>query len=200
MMLFSLILSSFGDAVFFNGFFNYSLYCYFNILFSFFIEFNLFFFILFNILCIPNHNKNVKSFFYFFIGFLSFLMMTGCLFCWLNINFFLINFSLQNNYFIFISKIICLFLLINILYILKNKLLYTIYNFFFKEFFCILSFLLIFICILLSSVDFFIMFLSLEGISFVLYTLGTILHKSYINLEAIIKYFLINNIASSLLL
>lgn len=200
MILFSLIPSSFGDAIFYNGFFNYSLYCYFNIFFSFFIEFNLFFFILFNILCMPNNNKNVKNFFYFFIAFLSFLMITSCIFCFLNIHFFLINFSLQNNYFIFLSKIICLFLLINILYILKNKLLYTIYNFFFKEFFCILSFLVLFICILLSSVDFFIMFLSLEGISFILYTLGTILHKSYINLEAIIKYFLINNIASSLLL
>lgn len=189
-----------GDLFFLHIFFNYSLYCFFNIFFSFFIEFNLFFFLLFNIIFIQNTNNKIKYFFYFFLSFLSFLIICSYFFYLLNINIFLLNFSLQNNYFTFLSKVICLCLLLFIFYIIKNKLLNQNYNFFFKELVCVFCFLLLFICILISSIDFFIFFISLEGISFVLYTLGTILNLSYINLEAIIKYFLINNIASSLLL
>ena len=64
----------------------------------------------------------------------------------------------------------------------------------------IFTFLLLFIFLLLSSYDLFIIYLSIEGISLILYTLGSLFHNSLINLEAIIKYFIINNIASSLLL
>jgi NADH:ubiquinone oxidoreductase subunit 2 (subunit N) len=60
----------------------------------------------------------------------------------------------------------------------------------------IFSFLILFFCILLSASDFFIVYLALEGISFVLYTLSSICSESYINIEAIIKYFVINNLAS----
>lgn len=200
MVLFNYINYFGGDVILYNIFFNYSLYCYFNIFFSFFIEFSLLLFIVFNILFIENTNKNKKIFFYFFLAFLFFLIICTCFFYLFNFNIFIVNVSLQNNYFTILSKISCIVLMTNILYILKNKLLYVSYNFFFKDLLCILCFLLLFLCILLSSIDFFIIFLSLEGISFVIYTLGTILNQSYINMEAIIKYFLINNIGSSLLL
>lgn len=183
-----------------NTFFNYSLYCYFSSFFSFFIELSLLFFIIFNILFIDVNLKKNKNSFFFFLSFLIILLLYAFFILFFNFNIYILSFSLQNNYYIFFSKTFCLCLLIIILYVIKNKLLENIYSLNLKDFFCIICFLLIFLCILLSSVDFFIMFLSLEGISFILYTLGTILKTSYINLEAILKYFLINNIASSLLL
>jgi NADH:ubiquinone oxidoreductase subunit 2 (subunit N) len=64
----------------------------------------------------------------------------------------------------------------------------------------ILSFLMLFIFILLSSYDFFVIYLCIEGISLVIYTLGSLMNQSLINLESVIKYFLVNNMASSLLL
>lgn len=64
----------------------------------------------------------------------------------------------------------------------------------------ILSFLMLFIFILLSSYDFFVIYLCIEGISLIIYTLGSLMNQSLINLESVIKYFLVNNMASSLLL
>lgn len=194
------IWSSIGDVLFFNTFFNYSLYCFISIFLSFFIEVSLFIYIIFYILCFKNNNKNSKTIFYLFIIFLILIILFNSVLIFLNKHVFLINLSLQNNFYTLNSKIMSLFLFINIIYILKNKILYNIYNIFLKDILCILCFLLFFICILYSSIDFFIIFISLEGISFVLYTLGSILSKSFINMEAILKYFLINNIASSLLL
>jgi NADH:ubiquinone oxidoreductase subunit 2 (subunit N) len=65
---------------------------------------------------------------------------------------------------------------------------------------CVFTFLLLFICILLSTFDFFVMYLTIEGISLIIYSLGSLMNSSLINLEAILKYFIINNMASSLLL
>jgi NADH-quinone oxidoreductase subunit N len=87
-----------------------------------------------------------------------------------------------------------------ILFISKTKLLEQPLHSSLNELPSILSFLILFICILLSTFDFFIMYLTIEGISLILYTLGSLMNQSLINLEAIIKYFLINNMASSFLL
>jgi len=95
---------------------------------------------------------------------------------------------------------IVILLLLFILFISKNKLLIHPKIISLNELPSILSFLILFICILFSSYDFFVIYLSIEGISLIVYTLGSIMSESLINLEAILKYFLINNMASSLLL
>lgn len=112
----------------------------------------------------------------------------------------LIFLHIINNKFIIYCKIIVILLLLFIIIISKNKLLVTPKIISLNELPTILSFLILFICILFSSYDFFIIYLSIEAISLVVYTLGSLMNESLINLEAILKYFLINNIASSLLL
>lgn len=82
----------------------------------------------------------------------------------------------------------------------KNKLFITVNNISLNEIPCIFTFLILFICILFSAFDFFVIYLCIEGISLIIYTLGSVMNESLINLEAIIKYFIINNIASSFLL
>jgi len=111
-----------------------------------------------------------------------------------------ILFHFISNKFVIFSKMIVLILLIAILFISKNKLLINPKMISLNELPSILSFLLLFICILFSSYDFFIIYLCIEGISLIVYTLGSIMNESLINLEAILKYFLINNMASSILL
>lgn len=87
-----------------------------------------------------------------------------------------------------------------ILIISYNKFLYLPNKTSVNEIPIILSFLLLFIFFLISSYDFFIIYLCIEGISLIIYSLGSLMNQSLINIEAIVKYFLINNIASSLFL
>jgi len=62
------------------------------------------------------------------------------------------------------------------------------------------SFIYLFFCVLFSANDLIVLYLSLEGISLVLYALGSVINESLLNIEAIVKYFIINSFASSLLL
>jgi NADH:ubiquinone oxidoreductase subunit 2 (subunit N) len=97
------------------------------------------------------------------------------------------------KFFVFLITII-------ILFINKNKFFVSPSTIALKEIPCLFSFLLLFICILFSAFDFFVIYLVIEAISLIVYTLGSLMNESLINLEAVIKYFIINNIASSLLL
>ena len=189
-----------GDWFFFIHFFNYSNYCYFDFIITFFIEFLLIFYIIYNFLCFKEKRSNFKIFFFQYIFFLFFILILILLNLYFLPSSSLIFFHIINNKFIIYSKIIVIVLLILILIISKNKLLLTPKNISLNELPCVLTFLILFICILFSSYDFFIIYLSIEGISLIIYTLGSLMNESLINLEAILKYFLINNIASSLLL
>jgi len=53
---------------------------------------------------------------------------------------------------------------------------------------------------LLSGSNLFIIYMAIEGVSMVIYTLGAVLHVSFLNLEAVLKYFILNNFASSVLI
>jgi NADH-quinone oxidoreductase subunit N len=64
----------------------------------------------------------------------------------------------------------------------------------------LLVLLVLFIFILLSSYDFVVAYLALEGISLILYILGGFLKENLISLESIIKYFLLNSLSSSIML
>jgi len=87
------------------------------------------------------------------------------------------------------------------LYISRSKL-YVKYitSDFFIDFLICFSFLFIFLSILISASDFIIIYLAIEGVSMVLYALGSLLNAGLLNIEAVIKYFIINNLASSLFL
>ena len=191
---------SYGDFFLYNIFFNYTTFCPFTFLFSFLIEFFLFINIVHNLVFYKELRNNFKLFFYKYIFFLCFL--TFILF----FNFMVLNYSfllgthLLNNRYTLACKLISVILVLLILLISKKKILIRPRNVKLNEIPTIFSFLLIFICILLSTSDFFVMYLTVEGISLILYTLGTLMNLSLINLEAIIKYFLINNMASSFLL
>lgn len=193
-------LNSIGDLFIYQNFFNYSNYCYFSYFFSFYIEFFLFIYILYSIVFYKEKTILYKYIFYQYLFFLVLLLFSLFLVYIYNDFFSIISFHFINNIYSIFCKILVLILMVLILFISKNKLFSNPKEISFNELPCIFTFLILFICILLSTVDLFIMYLAIEGISLILYTLGSIMNQSLINIEAIIKYFLINNIASSFLL
>jgi len=64
----------------------------------------------------------------------------------------------------------------------------------------ILNFMLLFIFVILSSFDFMMAYISIEGASLTLYVLGAFLTANLISIESVIKYFLLNSVASSIML
>jgi len=68
------------------------------------------------------------------------------------------------------------------------------------DFIFLLNLLLLFILVLLSSYDFMLAYLALEGISLVLYILGGFISENLLSLEGIIKYFFLNSLCSSIML
>ena len=66
------------------------------------------------------------------------------------------------------------------------------------EFFLYLVFSLFFMCMLLSASDFFFSYLSLEGLSFSLYALASLVFYNKKSLEATIKYFILGGVASAI--
>jgi NADH-quinone oxidoreductase subunit N len=68
------------------------------------------------------------------------------------------------------------------------------------DFVFLLNLLMLFIFFLVSSYDFMFAYMSLEGISLILYILGGFLKENLISIEGIIKYFLLNSLVSSIML
>lgn len=98
--------------------------------------------------------------------------------------------------YVLFSKFIVLFIGLLILLVIKDKL--------FKAYFICSDFLLLFntllfyLLIFISSFDFIILLVSMEGISFILYGLGGFLIINLISLESIIKYFILSSITGCL--
>lgn len=184
----------------FEFFFNYANYCYLSYFYTYFAEFFLIIYIIYIFLNFKNNlQPSIVSYFQylcFLFVLLGFLIIQSVFFELTS----LVSLHLLNTIYLFYCKIFLLLLLISILMISKKKLIHFTLNFNFKDLSCIFSFLILFIFILFSAFDFFVIYLTIEGISIILYTLGSLMNRSLLNLEAIIKYFLINNMASSFLL
>ena len=189
-----------GDFVFYNVFFNFSNFCYLSYFLCFFLESFISIYILYQIIFFYENRTSFMPYYLKFIYFLFLLILTYFIINFYLINYTLIGSALIYNKYTFFSKFIILVLMVGILIICSKKFTIEPNKISLNELPCLLSFLMLFICILLSSYDLFIIYLCIEGVSLVVYTLGSLMNKSLINLEAIIKYFLVNNMASSLLL
>lgn len=105
-----------------------------------------------------------------------------------------------NEYSIF-CKIFLSYLTLIILYISKNKI-YCLERGLvcLGEFPIILGFSLFFIFVLISSFDFFGLYLALEGLSLTLYVLSSLLRDGFLPIEAAIKYFSLGALSTGFLL
>lgn len=191
------LLSSSEDFSSFLLFFNHCYLTYVNI---FWIEWLLFLYTLYLIIFFNAKRIDFEFYYIRFILFLSLLLSFLFLSYTFNIPFCLNGADLSCNKYSLFCKISILFLLILILIISYNKFLTQPNKTSVNEIPIVFTFLLLFIFILISSYDFFIMYLCIEGISLIVYTLGSLMNESLINIEAVVKYFLVNNIASSLFL
>ena len=83
--------------------------------------------------------------------------------------------------------------------ILSKNILFVIEKNFLNEFFLLILFAIFFSLTLLSSNDFFISYISLEGMSFSLYILASTIYYSKLSVESAIKYFILGGVASCIL-
>jgi NADH-quinone oxidoreductase subunit N len=113
-------------------------------------------------------------------------------------HFFFNNYGLFDFYSIFLKLsviILSLFILIiskNSIYLLKKKIL--------NEFLLLFLFAIFFIIVLFSTNDFFSSYVALEGMSFSLYIMASVVYYNKLSLECSIKYFTLGGIASAILL
>jgi NADH-quinone oxidoreductase subunit N len=109
-------------------------------------------------------------------------------------DFFFFNCWIVDTYsLIFKSSIVGLTIIIlimskSILVLIKDKII--------NEFLLLLLFAVFFSVSLLSSNDFFLSYLSLEGMSFSLYVLSATIYFSKLSVESAIKYFILGGVAS----
>jgi NADH-quinone oxidoreductase subunit N len=96
-------------------------------------------------------------------------------------------------------KLNIIILTIVILIISKNQI-YNLHKKFLNEFLLLILFSIFFIIILLSANDFFSAYIALEGISFSLYIIASIIYYNKLSLECAIKYFILGGITSCILL
>ena len=87
-----------------------------------------------------------------------------------------------------------------VLLISQSKIKYFSKLNYFIEFPLIIGLCTLFMLLLLSSYDFFNVYLSIEGLSLTLYILSAMLHRGFISVESAIKYFSLGAIASGSLL
>jgi NADH-quinone oxidoreductase subunit N len=80
----------------------------------------------------------------------------------------------------------------NLIYLLKKKIL--------NEFLLLLLFSIFFIIVLFSTNDFFSSYVALEGMSFSLYIMASVVYYNKLSLECSIKYFILGGVASSIFL
>ena len=99
-----------------------------------------------------------------------------------------------------VSKIFILGLTLFVLLISQGKIKYFSKLNYFIEFPLVIGFSVLFMFLLLSSYDFFCVYLTVEGLSLTLYVLSTMLHQGIVSVEASIKYFSLGAIASGCLL
>ena len=105
-----------------------------------------------------------------------------------------------NEYSLF-CKLVISYLTLVVLVISKNKIYCSTYgNSCIDEFPIIIAFSLFFIFLLISSFDFFGLYLALEGLSLTLYVLAGLLRDGFLPLEAAVKYFSLGAISSGILL
>ena len=167
---------------------------------SFFLESILFIYILYQITFFKQKKNNYKLIHFTYVNFLILLTTISIvIYCFFCVDMLIGTYVITNKY-VFFSKITILFLMIISLIISSNKYINYSNKTSLTELPIIFSFLLLFIFLLFSSYDFFIIYLCVEGISLILYTLGSLMHNNLINIESIVKYFIINNMASSTLL
>jgi NADH-quinone oxidoreductase subunit N len=110
------------------------------------------------------------------------------------------GFTWINSYFTKVSKLFILGLTLLVLLISEGKIKYFSKLNYFLEFPLIIGFSVLFMFLLLSSYDFFGVYLTIEGLSLTLYVLSTMLHQGIVSVEASIKYFSLGAIASGCLL
>ena len=105
--------------------------------------------------------------------------------------------------FCWFSQISKLFLLVftGILLIFSKKKLFINYQFqLMREFSLVLAFSILFLFFLMSTYDFFSVYLVIEGLSLTLYVLASILSHSIVSLEASIKYFSLGAVSTGIFL
>jgi len=107
-----------------------------------------------------------------------------------------LNYNLLFSKYILFSKFIVLFIGFLILLVVKDKIIKA--DFATNNFLLLFNILLFYLLIFLSSFDLIVLFISLEGVSLILYGLGSILIINLISLEGIIKYFLLSSITGCL--
>ena len=123
-------------------------------------------------------------------------LLLGC--CY-NAVFFIFDFSMLNTFFITSSKFIILFFFISYIALIKTNLRLAKKKLI-VELPWLLALATYFIFILLSSFDLFISYLSIEGLSFILYILASSINNSFISKEAAFKYLAVGSISSGFLL
>jgi NADH:ubiquinone oxidoreductase subunit 2 (subunit N) len=133
--------------------------------------------------------------YFVYSGFLCFLFIVGLITLYVN-NFYIIGEYLAQTKFSLLCKIFLLLFTFMGLVISKAK--FMVEKDFLIDLPLCFSFLLLFMFFLVSGSNLFIIYMAIEGVSMVIYTLGAILHVSFLNLEAVLKYFIINNFASAM--
>lgn len=178
------------------NFSDFSCYYILDFFYFYFLEFILFCFIFFSFFVSYKKYRFLKYWDVLFIILLSFLAIIFIKlilthFCYkLDLHFIHTYYTLWIKSF-FIIMIAISFYICKIKYLESNLLLDII---------CIYSFMILFFSLLFSVSDFFVAYMIIEGLSFIIYTLGCLINLSYINLESILKYFIINSLGSVLLL
>lgn len=189
-----------SDFYLFDSFFNFGNFILKKNFIFFNIEIILIIYIIYHIIFFTSNKISYKFFYYKYIFFISILTLISLM---------TFNYSkkttiychlLITNEFILINKFFILLAFLSILFIVKNKKLKNPKLINLDELPIIFSFLILFILILLDTYDFFLIYTAIEGISLILYCLSSIMNESLINLEAVIKYFFVNNLASTILL
>lgn len=143
-----------------------------------------------------NSSNNDKPY-YLFIQVIIVLIFLG-LFSFLNYNEnFIDEYIMQTRYSI-ISKILLLILTLLTMYIGREK--FSLKNSIIYEIPISFSFLLLFLFVLISGSNLFVVYMAIEGISMIIYGLGGVFYSGFLNTESILKYFIINNIASGCLI
>lgn len=170
------------------------------------------FFILFY--CFICHfTNNIRRIYIYFLFLLNLICSVIGFYCYIKYNvaffenFFLFDytkfffgFSWLNSYYTWFSKFLVIFLAI----LLFNLIDYQFHKFilrgYFIEFSLIINFSFLFMLLLVSTYDFFYIYLTIEGLSLTLYVLSSLIHNGIISLEAAVKYFSLGAVASGTLL
>jgi NADH:ubiquinone oxidoreductase subunit 2 (subunit N) len=135
--------------------------------------------------------------YFVYLFFLCYLLIFGCMMFYLNIFCVFDEYLAQTKFSLMCKIFLLLFTCVGLLI---SKVKYLAEKNFLMDLPICFSFLLLFLFCLISGSNLFIIYMAIEGVSMVIYTLGAVLHASFLNLEAVLKYFIINNFASATLI